>query len=370
MALRRLMQLGTPLSFVGSSMFTVELSPLQGSITELFLMLRTDVTTTTETPFSDYWDRIINTVGLTHGDGSMLSVINYPALYHFTRLVKRMTTKRPTVLGNSVTNGLTTIGLCLHFGMQPRLPNGEWNPFDLSAGVPYIFNDKITLSGTWAAAAGSLGTNDTVNVGTRLDVLAHVVQPEGNEDARNYQPQWIPNWFQRQPTPVATSSAFASQDNEQSGDFLRSMLVQVRRGANLARVNDSLSSLEVYDQVASRSIIRLGGQSETAAAGEEAEIIMQIGSNGWPPTETPAAAGGVPAVTAQDDAGLIPLQLWRYSDGAHPLAGIDLRHQPDGAIITRVGVLNATALELSKTYEKYKPNMLHPDTAAWVAQNP
>lgn len=366
MSRKRLVQLGSPQAFAGGTNFSFTGVPLFGSITEIILFLRTDVTTTTETPFSDYWDRILSSFGIGWGDGSILQSSRMPATYHFTRLIKRLTTKRPTVLGNSVTNGLTNLATILHFGMRPRLPNGEWDPFDLTAGIPYVPDGNVVLSGTWSAAAGSMGTNDTINTGTRLDVYAHVVEPEGGEDARAYQPAWVPNWSTADATPTGTSAAFGTSQNEPSGDFLRSILLELRNGTNLPRTNDVISSLEVYDNIASRSLIRFGGQGEIAAAGESASIITQIGVNGWPPTETPAGAGGVPAVTGVDDAGLIPLQLWRYSDRAHPLAGLDLRGLPDGAIQTRMGVLDATGTQHTKFYEKYKPNLRNPDTAAYV----
>jgi hypothetical protein len=359
MAIKRLVQLGTPQAFSASGQFSIELSPVQGTITELIVFVRSDVTTTTATNFNDYWDRLISSMSLGGGGGNFFTFSNMRAAYHFTRLIKTIAAKRPTVVADSQTNALTQFAYLFHFGTQLRLPDGRRNKFDLSAGIPPVPRGNLTLSGVFGAA-GAMGTNVTTNTGTTLDVYAHVVQPESaGEGPARWMPRMLPNWSMRTPTPTATSAPFGTQDDVPGGDFLRSLLVMLTNGTNAPRDSGVLSSLEVYDQRASRSIVRIGGQSDTAPPAVVDEVVGQLDSNGWPPTDN-ATTLGVPALTHGHDRGLHAVVLADYSDKADPHYGLDLRGVSTGGVQIRYGVVDATGITMDVVYERYKINPDYP----------
>lgn len=358
MAILRLEPHPVAQSWSASGPINLELSPKPYTITALLLMVRADITTTTATNFNDYWDRIIARLNLSGRGKTFFDFSNLRAAYHLSRMVLRQhAPRRPTVIADTQTNAKRQFAYLFHFGVRPfRVgPSGqvEYNPWDLTGGIPPVESGNLSLGGTFAAA-GAMGTNVTIN-DADFDAYLFGVQAQAGDPISAWMPQAIPVWSMRSPTPTATSSAFATQDNIPAGDHLHSMLVMTTRGANSPRADDVLNSLEVYHQLESRSILKFGGQASTAADHKAAEIISQLMEIGGAPASDDVTVG-VPAITQEADRGLVFLPLHKFANRGHALYGVDLRSVATGDLQLRYGVANATTVTMDVVYRRYQLN--------------
>jgi len=374
MAIRRLERVATQVSWAASGSINLELAPKPYTITALVLILRPSVTTTTATWLNDPWDRIISTLSLSGGGRSYLSFTNLRAAYHFTRFqLGRLLRgyKRPTVVGNSATTLVNQFAYVFHLGSKPAGADGEWDPWDLSAGIPPVSSGNLTLQGTFAAAS-AMGTNVTT-ADCDFDVYLFGVQPEPGDPPSLYLPKAFPAWSMQSPTPTATSSAFGTQHNVPAGHLLRAALVMLTNGTGAPRDDSVLNSFEVFYGLENRQILAFGGQAGSVLDYKAAEIISQLEVGGWPPSDDVTTAltayastsPGVPAITQPADSGLIWLPLYKFTKvgKGHPLYGIDLRRVATGDLSFRYGVSDATGVTMDVLYQQYDLNPEHPDNA-------
>lgn len=355
-------------AWAASGAISLELAPKPYTITRMAIVARADVTTTTATNFSDYWDRLISRLNLTGQGHTFFDFTNCRAAYHLGRFGWPLVqARRPTVIADSQTNATQQFAYIFHFGVAPTRVNPltghlEDNPFDLTGGIPPSERGNLSLGGAFAAAA-AMGTNVTINDGD-LDVYCWGVAPEPGDTPERYLPRAIPNWQMRTPTPSATSSAFATQDNVPAGDFLHSMLVLLTNGTNAPRDDAVLNSLQVYNQLEARELVKYGATfAASAADAKAAEILSQLGGHLAPLSENINVAAGVPVLTHVSDEGLIWLPMHTYTrfrGSGHPLYGADMRNVATGDLQLRYGVADATGVTMDVVYRKYKLNMAHP----------
>jgi hypothetical protein len=373
MAIRRLEPHPNQQAWAASGAISLELAPKPYTITRMAIVVRASVTTTTATWFNDPWDRIISRLNLSGAGKTFFDFTNMRAAYHFSRLAG-FAPKRPTTVADSATTLLQQFAYIFHFGIAPFKVNPvtgvlEDNPWDLTAGIPPVEAGNLTLGGSFAAAA-AMGTNVTT-ADADFDVYLYGVQPQAGDPPAAYMPQAFPVWSMRTPTPVATSSAFATQDNIPAGDHLHSMLVMMTNGTNAPRDDSMLNSFEIFNQLESRSILKFGGQSGSILDVKAAELLTQFHIRGWPPSDNistamTAATGtvAVPSVLAPADSGLYWIPLHQFATRGHPLYGVDLRRVATGDLQARYGVSDATGVTLDMVYRKYQLNPNHPANAA------
>lgn len=371
MPVARIERHGTNISWSASGSINLDLSNKPFTITELWLIGRPNITTTTTTNFNDYWDRIISTLSLSGAGKSYFNFTNLRAAYWLTQMAG-FGTPRPTVIADSQTALIKHFAYCFHFGVQPYKMNRAGclvrNPFDLSAGIPPVGNGNLILQGTFGGAT-AMGTNVTVNSGT-FDVYLVGVQQDGAEPAANYMPKAIPIWSMESPTLSATSGVFTTRYNIPTGDYLHSMLVMLTNGTNAPRDDAVLTSLSVFHQKENREIVAFGGQTGVALDLKFAEIFSQIAygtplgkfaSDNVSTAVTGILSGGtnaVPVLTEGINSGVIWLPLNEFADvrgGGHPLYGIDLRTLTSGDIQLRYGIGDATGVTEDVLMRKYQP---------------
>ena len=351
---------GTQVSWSASGSINLELAPKPYTITELWVVCRPSVTTTTATNLNDYWDRIISTLSLTGAGKTYFDFRNLRIAYWFTQFAG-FGVPRPTVVADSATTLVNQFVYRFHFGTRP-----EDGPFDLTAGIPPVTAGNLTLQGTFGAAT-AMGTNVTTT-DADLDVYLVGVQPDQGDAPSAYMPKAIPVWQMQTPTPTATSSAFATQHNIPSGDYLHSILVMTTNGTGTPRDDSVLNSLNVYNQLENREIVSFGGQSGSVLDYKAAELITQFALaepvNRYPSDNVStamtavSATNGVPVVTQGVNSGLVWLPLHKFGKvrgRGHPLYGVDLTHVATGDLQLRYGVSDATGVTLDVFYRKYQP---------------
>lgn len=256
--------------------------------------------------------------------------------YHLSRF-GMFGPKRPTAVADSATTLVQHFAYVFHFGVAPWRVNPntgmiERNHWDLTAGIPPVQSGNLTLGGTFAAAAGSLGNDVTVADGD-VDVYPFFgVQPEPGDLPAAYLPRAIPTWSMESPSLAASSSAFATSHDIPSGHHLHSMLVMLTNRTNSPRDNSVLNSIRIYNQLEAREILAFGRQTDIVADCKAAEIISQLELAGWPPTDNVSTAmtaltgtAGVPEISAPSDAGLHWFPLHKYALRRHLVYGVDPR---------------------------------------------
>lgn len=370
MAKLRLERHPAQIAWSGGGSINLELSPKPYTITRIALVVRASVTTTTATNFNDYWDRLISRLNLTGKGKTFFDFSNMRVAYHLSRF-GGFAPKRPTVVADSATTLVQHFAYIFHLGVAPTRVNPntgmlEDNPWDLSAGIPPVGSGNLTLGGSFAAAAGSMGTNVTIADGD-VDVYLFGVQPEAGDLPAAYMPRALPAWSMESPSLGATSSAFASSHDIPSGHFLHSMMVMLTNGTNSPRDDSVLNSLRVYNQLEAREILAYGGQTGAVADYKAAEILSQQGLLGWPSSDNVSTAmtaltgtAGVPEITGPADSGLVWLPLYKYATKGHPFYGVDLRSVASGDLKLQYGVSDATGVTMDVAYRKYELNPEYP----------
>lgn len=342
-------------TYSASGAISLELSPKPYVICGVILVIRADITTAgVVTDYSDYWDRIISNISLSGGGKTYFSFSNARALHHFLRF-KGCAAKRPTSLAISQTNAERSIVYPIHFGTEPWV-NGRRNWADLTAAIPAVSTGNLTLTGAWGAAA-AMGVGTTINAGTALDVYLYGVQPDENGAAS---PMAYPSFTMASPTPVATSTPFATSYNLPSGDMLRSIMVMLTNGANAPRQSDVLTSIRVYNQLRNQSIVQFGGQADNVDYIRAAEVIstLEMVAPSWPPSEQDGT-NGVPSILRENEPGLIYLPLHQYTrvrnagDLNAARYGADFRQAATGDIQLQYGVADATGITMDVVLERY-----------------
>lgn len=361
--IRRFERHPVQVSWAASGTINLELSPKPFTITRMAIIARPSVTTTTATNFNDYWDRGIANLSLTGNGKTFVDFRNLRAAHHFARLAG-FGMHRPPVVADSATTLVQQFGYMWHFGLNPA------NPWDLTAGIPPVDSGNLTLQGAFAAAA-AMGTNTTIT-DMDLDVYLWGVQPEAGDAPASYLPQAFPAWTMRTPTPAATSSAFATQDNIPAGDFLHDMLVMLTNGSNSPRDDSVLNSIQVYNQLDNRTIISYGGQAGAVLDYKAAEILSQYGRvmplSDDVSTAMTAATGTAGSANINADganSGLIWLPVADFAVRGHPVYGVDMRRVATGDLQLRYGVSDATGVTMDVVYRKYSLNPSHPANAGW-----
>ena len=365
MAIRRLEPHPVPQAFAAGGAINVELSPKPYTITAMAIVVRADITTTTATNLNDYWDRIISRINISGEGKTYLDYSNMRAAYHHSRFkLKQFAPRRPTIIADSATNSLKQFMYLIHFGVKPfqvgQSGNIEYNPWDLTAGIPPVSSGNLTLGGTFGGA-NAPGTNVTVN-DADFDIYLWGVQQSPGDAPQQYLPQAFPVWSMRSPTPTATSSALATQDQIPAGDFLKNIMIMTTDGTGAPRDDDVLNSLEVFNQLEARSILRYGGQASAVGDYKAAELISQIELAGAPASDNNVTLG-VPALGDVADEGLVWLPLHKFATRGHSLYGVDLRKVATGDLQLRYGVADATGVTLDMVYERFQLNPAHPANA-------
>lgn len=355
----------------------IELSPKPYTITELWLVLHANITTTTATNFNDLWDRIIATLSLTSSGRTLFSFTDMRPAYHLTRY-GGFGTRRATVVADSVTDAQFEVAYRLHFGLNPNVidKNGyvDQNLGDLTAGIPPTGTGNLSLTGTFGTT-NAPGTNVTIATTgtppTSLDVVLVGVQPESGDPVEAWMPRAFPNWQMRSPDITVTSSPFTTQDNVPAGDLLHSILMLTYVGTNAPRSSAALSGLEFYDQLNARSILKAGGLTDSQISGRPMEQLTSMFAEGQPYSDSPTfrtgqtATPGVPTIAADADPGTYYLPLHLFTKKSHPLSqyGVDLRNVSTGDFQLRYGI-PANSSNLSRIlYRKYQLNPDHPANA-------
>ncbi len=151
-------------AYTASGAISIELSPKPYTITSMLVVARADITTTTATNFNDYWDRIVSKLTLTGGGKTYFDFSNMRTAYHWMRFqLGRACPVRPTVIADSQTNATKQFAYLFHFGVAPYKINPltgclEYDPWDLTGGIPPTGKGNLSLGGSFAAAA-AMGTN-------------------------------------------------------------------------------------------------------------------------------------------------------------------------------------------------------------------
>jgi len=334
------------------------------------IIVRLIATTTTVTWFNDPYDRVIATLNLTGKGKTFFDFTNLRVPQHMARLAG-FGPKRPQRIDNSLTTVELFFAYVFHFGVAPFKVNPrtgmlEDNPWDLTAGIPPTESGNLTLGGSFAADS-AMGTNATIT-DADLEIYLWGVQPEAGDPYSAFMPKAIPVWQMNTPTAVATSGLFATAYNIPSGDFLHSLLWMTTRQANTPRDDGVLSSIEVFNQLENRSILRYGGLSSNVLGVQGAELLSQfgqrlhlpyspldnvttamdgIGSGGTTATPTVAGPG--------KDSGLIYFPLHQYALGsAYPDYGVDMRGVASGDLQVRRGVITVTTITEDVLLRKYQ----------------
>ncbi len=355
-----------------------ELSPKPYTITRMVLVVRCIATTTTATWFNDPYDRLLSRVNLTGNGKSYFDFNSARLAYHLSRM-GGFGPRRPVPIADSLTTVEMFFMYVFHFGVAPFRINPatgmlEDNPWDLTGGIPPTGTGNLTLGGAYAANS-AMGTNVTITDG---DIEVHLfgVQPEPGDAPAMYLPQAVPVWSQQTITPTATSTGLATQSNVPAGDFLHSILLMMTNGTNAPRDDNVLNSLEVFNTLDNRSILRYN-ISGAVADYQTAEMVSQFGSRlylGTAPSDNVTtfndgiASGGTAGTLTINgpakDSGLVSLPLHQFAKRGHPLYGIDMRGANSGDLRLNYGVNDATGITMDAAYRRYQLNPEHPANAA------
>lgn len=367
MAKFRLYRVPTRPAWSASGTITQELSPIPFSIGGLLLKCNTNITTTTATNYNDYWDRMIATLSLTGQvfgqNKTFFSLTDMRLPYHLMRKeLGRFSPRRPTVVADSVTNGLYQFLTLLHFGCNPLKPNGDFNWMDMSAGIPPTQTGQLTLGGTWGAAACFGSANVTLNSGA-LEIYAYGVQSEPGDAVVDYMPRAWPVWSMTSPTPTATSSTMGTPYNITSGNHLRNIAIMLTNGSGDPRDNQVLRDIRLYSQLENREVISYGGAGNAGdAAGGDYAIGEEFSQLGVVFPSDNGSTLGVPTVAMAQgsDEGLVFFRLVDLSNRVNPLYGADLRRINTGDLRLDYGVNDATGIAFNLLYQRYELNPENP----------
>lgn len=373
MAKLRFYRVPTKPAWSASGTISQELSPIPFTIAGLFLKCNTNITTTTATNYNDYWDRMIATLSLTGQvlgqNKTFFSLTNMRLPYHLMRReLGRFSPRRPTVVADSVTSGLYSFATILHFGCNPFKPNGDFNPMDMTAGIPPTQKGQLTLGGTWGAAACFGSANVTLNSGA-LEIYAYGVQSEPGDPIEAFTARAFPVWSMTSPTPTATSSTLGTPYNVTSGNYLRNIALMYTRGSGYPRDNQVLSDIRLYSQLENREVISFGGAGNAGdAAGGDYAIGEEWSQLGMVHPSDNGSTLGVPSVAPLQgsDEGLVFFRLVDLSNKVHPLYGANLKNIATGDLRIDRGVNNATTIAEDLLYQRYELNLENPLNAGLV----
>lgn len=370
---------GTLEAWSASGTISRELAPKPYTITRMAIVVRNIMTTTSATWYNDGFDRLITRMNLSGNAKTYFDFSNMRAAYHLSRF-GGFGPKRPTFVADSITTGDQYFAYIFHFGVAPFRVNPvtqmlEDNPYDLTAGIPPTGSGNLTLGGAFGANSVA-GSSVTITDGD-LEIYFWGVLPEDGDSPAAYMPRAVPVWSMRTPTPTATSTAFGTEDNIPTGDFLHSMLVMVTNGSNAPRDDSVLNSLELINAKKNNTIFRYGGWAGAVVDFKGAEILSQFGSRlhlGYCPTDNVTtamdaiASGGSPASLAvpplASDSGLIYVPIHQFTAAKNPglgnLYGADLRGAATGDLKLKYGVSDATGVTMDVVYRRYQLNPAHP----------
>ena len=327
------------------------------TITRLAVFVDVDITTTSQTLFNDYWDRIITSLSLATPTRTFFNFTSMRAGMHSQRFrLGPLAPRRPDPAGNDLTAQPFRFVYLFHFGVAPMKVNAAGmpvdNPFDLTGGIPPSSANQLTLSGVFGAAAAP-GTNATVNAATRVRYYSWGVQATSGDRYEDYMPQAYPEWSMRTPTPTATSSEFGTSDNVPVGTFLHSLMIMTTNGTNAPRGDDVLGSFKLR-------LPNDGGREILSYRSFDAAVrLSQLGTfNGIDFEE-------VPVLTEDRDVGLlwVPLVPYVRPPQGHEHYGADLKGLSTGDLSMEYGVNDATGVTMDVVYHRYTLDSQHPANA-------
>lgn len=366
----RLEPFGGTVAYSANGSITKELSPTPYTITSMVLVVRANVTTgATPGTYNDPWDRLISTLTLSARGKTFFSFRDLRVLQHFNRYyLGPAAGKRPDAVAANQTGVKRQFIYRIHFGVRPFKigPDGklQYDPWDLTAGIPATSKGQMTLTGTFGPA-NAPGSGWTVNDAS-FDVYVYGVQGEPGDPPSAYLPQAIPVWMVDQPSVTSTSTTFGSSASVPAGNWWHSGLIAVYRGANAPRDDQTLNSLRLFNQLQNREIFRFGGQTGIPDDYKAAELLTQTDLSLMAPiSEDLGGTVGSLAITPVTDVGLVylPLYKWVQHKGGNSLWGADLRGIGSGDLQLQYGVSNATSVTLNIFYRKYELLTDHPANA-------
>jgi len=347
---------GSTIAFSASASFSLGLDSIPFTLTELYLDISANITTTAAPGvYDDGYDRIITDLSLNKGGITYVGVANLRFLYHGTRF-RDTALKRPVSIAASQTAVTQHFGYRLHFGNSPWTVDAtgrrKWNAFDLTGGIPPAGKGDLVLSGHWAAALGA-GSGTTTNAATTITpYFVGLGQLPGEPDSA-YMPQAFPAWqsFNYNGDVASTSTAKATREDIPIGDFLAAATVITRQGAapNDVRSDAVLTDWQIFDTVGARDIWSVN-------AWLAGIMYQQARTNGWPVAENEAGTLGTPSLNQVADQGLLPFDFLELASAGDPNYGVNLTSIQKSTLQWRFGVASASNAFLDVMYFKYVKN--------------
>lgn len=276
----------------------------------------------------DAYSRILSSLSLEGDGGSAFASMQDLRPLHFENKIFLPQPGRfiaQTVPGASQTGATRRAHFILHFGTRPVSPDGTWNPYDLTAGIPEN-QSTLNLVPTWAPAT-NMGSGWTVNAATKMRVHLYGVQAKPGEVVR---PAAVPRFSGVKYTPDALTGSLGDAYKVPTSHFLHSTTILSLAGTAPADNRSRTALTDVGIELPS------GGNSKIAKFDWDQFELLTGRSIGI--SEDDGTTFGTPTVEAQGDAGVGRLDMTTLGGMVNALYGLDLRAANPGDMVYLFGV--------------------------------
>jgi hypothetical protein len=322
----------------------LELSPRPYVVTSMLLDFDFNITTAaTPGTTQDAYYRCLSSLMLVGDAGRNYVAIGDLRPVHFENKVFLPNGSKyvaKAVPGASQTGVTRKAQIRLHFGSRPVSPDGTYNPFDLTAGIP-AGQSQLTLIPTWAPAT-NLGSGWTLNAGTQLSVTLYGVQAKAGEAP--IVPAALPLLTTNAFIPPSASGSQGIPYQVPQSHFWHSSVMLSLAGAAPSDNRSSTALTDVGVRIpkdGNARIAKWAWDSFEVDTGKASGICEDDGTT-----------FGTPVVTASVDAGVGRIDLTTIGGAVNQLYGLDMRGFDPGDIVIDMGVATVgTVLFLHRFYD-------------------
>lgn len=231
-----------------------------------------------------------------------------------------------TVPGASATSVTRKAQLRIHFGVRPVSPDGTYNPYDLTAGIP-AGQSSLVLTPTWAPAT-NLGSGWTINAATLLGVTVYGIQAKAGEVVK---PAMIPAFQSAVFTPPNNTSGPSGVPYAvPTGHFWHSSMILSLAGTAPAdnRSRSALTDVGLKLPIAGNAqVAKWDWSSFEDDFGRATEVADDDGTT-----------FGTPTIAAGPDMGVGRIDLTTIGGAVNPLYGLDMRGADQNNVMITMGV--------------------------------
>lgn len=323
----------------------INLVPNPYVITSMRLHLTFNITTVGAPTYvqDPYW-RMISNLSIVGDKGrSFVSMGDVRPLHYENKIFLPMGQQfvAQTPPAGSATNAIRRANLLLHFGSRPVSPDGTYNPYDLTAGIP-ANQSQLSINLNWNTPASMSSTSGYVINSISVTPTLFVVQKKDNE--ADIVVPMVPNFTTQGFVPPATSATQGTPYPVPQSHFWHSSTVLSLYGAAPAdnRSDSALTDIGVrLPKEGDARLFKMFWPDFAIATGRMGAVMDDDGTT-----------FGTPVIATQADVGVGRLDMTTIGGNVNPLYGLDMRTWNPGDLMVDMGVASiGNALFMHRFYD-------------------